>query len=67
MYMIIFPACMCVYCMHARYLQGSEEGVGTLRTRISNGCEPPCDKPGSFARTSALNHLTISPAPIHCF
>lgn len=33
---------VCDY-MHAWYLQGSEGGIGTLGSGITNGCEPPCE------------------------
>jgi len=49
--------CMYTICMPGTF-RGSEEGVRTLRTRITSGCEPPYGKPRASARTKALNHLS---------
>lgn len=38
--MSILPACMHVHHVHAWYLQRSEEGIGSPRTRVTDGCEP---------------------------
>lgn len=35
--------CTSVYCLHARCLHMSEEGIGLSTITVTNSCEPPCD------------------------
>ena len=52
---VCLHVCICTVCMQCP--RGPEEGVGSVGTRTTDGCEPP----------SALNCCTVSPALIFVF
>lgn len=55
------PGSMCVYLMHAWDPQRSEEGIGSPRTGVADGCKPPCVF-WELNPACALNPCAHSPA-----